>query len=74
MQGHVCVNRFSRERSYLEKEKDRLCRHPGYKQDAGDRDSEHDERSEIVILGLPSQRAPFCALRIPVYSFPIIAG
>ncbi len=58
-QAHVFANRFSRERSFLEKEKDRPCRHPGHKLDAACRASEHQERAEIVILGLPSQQASF---------------
>ena len=55
-QRHASANRFSRDRSLLKEEKERLGCHPCDQQDAAGRDSEHYERSEIVILGLPSQR------------------
>jgi hypothetical protein len=50
---------ISRDRSFLEEEKDRLCRHPGDQQKAAGRYSQHDERSEMMIIRLPAQWAFF---------------
>jgi hypothetical protein len=51
----------SRNRRLLEKEKHRLCSYPGDQKKGAGRASQHNERPEMMILRLPSQRAPFCA-------------
>jgi hypothetical protein len=57
MQGHVFANRFSRERSLLEEEKQRLRGHPDDQQESDRHDSQHFERSEMMIVWLAAQRA-----------------
>jgi hypothetical protein len=54
MQGHVFANRLSRDWRCLE-EKQRLGYHPGYQQEGAGRDSQHNERPEMMILRLSAQ-------------------
>jgi hypothetical protein len=54
-QGHAFASRFSRDWSLLEEEKERLRGYPGYQQEGAGRDSEHQERAEMVIVRLPAQ-------------------
>jgi hypothetical protein len=53
------ANRVSRTGRCLEEEKDCLCGNPGSQQEGAGGDSEHQERTEIVILRLPAQGAFF---------------
>jgi hypothetical protein len=59
-QGHAFANRFSRNWRLLEEEKERLRGYPSDQEEGAGCDCEHQKRAEVVILGLPSQRAPFC--------------
>ena len=59
MQGHVSANRISRDRSFLKKENQRFRAYPGDQQKATGRDSQHNERREMMILRLPAQWAFF---------------
>jgi hypothetical protein len=58
-QGHAFASLFSRHWSLLKEEKDCLCGYPGNQQESAGGDSKHQERAEIVIIGLPAQRAFF---------------
>ena len=53
-QGHVFANRFSRDGTLLEKEQECLRCYPGDQQKAAGRDSQHDERPEMMIIRLPA--------------------
>ena len=59
MQGHVFANRFSRDWSLLEEEKERLGCYPCDQQEGAGRDSEHQERAETVVVRLSAQGASF---------------
>jgi hypothetical protein len=59
MQGHVFANRFSREWSLLEEEKERLRGYPDDQQKGAGCDSQHDERAEMVIVRAAGTRGVF---------------
>jgi hypothetical protein len=56
-QGHAFANRFSRDRRFLEKDKQCLCGHPDDQQESGRSHSKHYKRPEMMIFALPAQRA-----------------